>query len=1183
MNENNEEIEKNSMNENNISKNSDQKETHNNSELLSSNKEDLIHDTEKNEINDQNENKILNLSDNDHQKDAEQEEEEEKEKENDNESEHEQINNLENNEENNQMEESPEKNQSNNNYQKSTIETDNSAFLKNQNSEKILLWKENLIKMSQPEIRNLKYNSLKKFEYTFKKKLEEKNKKIKLEKKNGDQSDDIRKLDEPIELTETEIRKYLELYNTEEVEEDLNNLKLAIKNYKIYTPNYSKTLYSDKNSFKVFYEKMHREEEIIRKGGDVKTPSFNLIHSSKKYRIVPSPIGVVKKKGDASKLNLKNRGVGDTYARCLTESLEVSDHITELNLSKNRLSDIGIIPLLKGILNNKKMISKLKLLDLSFNRIGIAATELLCQLISDVDCILEYINLESNHLCNNNIRKISQAITNNLSSRLKYLNIAQNDLDDNVSLDISKLISKSENLTVLILYQNQFRNQGAGMMMSEIKKHNRLKILDLSWNLIGTNLTDELPNLEELTSATKDPKNHFDNAYLNELKISMQFRKQQVLSSIKSHSKVSYFATQLCELFHNKNTELLHLDISYNNINYIDSKEISENIKDNHTILGIHVDGNNMWVDELGFVYPIEKNKYEPNYFANSQIFYRISDEHPLIKSGTINTKKLRNKNNCWICEGWREVKFNYKPIKQEENINESMATLHLNFENYKSFNMRLYHNDFSCHRMCPPGTLYFFIAINGIPVDNYGQITHEIKEAIIYTQEKKPKEFIDDEDDEENEELKQFIITKVAKTEVEINPEVISVNDGNYLKMIKHCVPRPEKQLNLKKRPRTPWSFPISIWAWYGYDYNGEKESAYNSAFEFDYERGKFAKDKDLIDSQDEENLRICLRQNYKQIIDTYKNLSAYLGWKIWQIGQNQITEFAQSCPDLLDDKYLINDVLVKVTEVKSNITDKQEKKQNKNIPDNIIRHQFLMLLVKIAKDKYFRTKQIKTVSESVEYSFENHYKSYINAFNNHKWRIERYYNEEVDNVLKAYIPVFDALFYTYAPQQVMSRKDSFWMQLDNFTILCNMLMDSDFPVKEIPILFSLSMRLQTNEIDSDKHYNMTLPEFLEAFCRFVDRLSPIPYGEDSSKWDMKRRQAQPLDVKIETMIPQIIKLINGPKKYVKDKFTMPLRDEDSGFLIINYDNPLYEGLLPPKVKRKKGGSTVPNNNDGV
>ena len=1176
MTENNEETENEMMKDNNISNHEEHKNEPANqseSELLQSNKEDLNENPENNKSNEQNEINKLDLSEkeekdendeNEHSIEKEQEQEEDQnENDNDNESkiqDEEHNDNIEDNDEN-------QGNEINHNYNISSNETDNSSQIRDP---QILKYKENLIKMSSPQIRNEKYNSLKKFEYTFKKKLNENKLKS---GHSDDKSEELRKLEETVELTEIEQRKYLELYNTEEIEEELSKLKLEKKDYKLYNPNFSKTIYSDKNAFKVFFDKMHKEEEIIRKGGDVKSPSFNLIHSTKKYRIVPNPIGVVKKRGEISKLNLKNRGVGDTYVRCLTESLEVSDHITELNLSKNRLSDIGIIPLLKGIQKNRNMVKKLKSLNLSFNRIGIAASELLCQFISDEDCILEYLNLENNHLCNNNIRKICQAITDNIFQKLKYLNIAHNDLDDNVSLDISKLISKCEILNVLILYQNQFRNQGAGNMMAEIKKHKKLKILDMSWNLIGTNLTDELPNLEELTSATKDPNNHFNNAYLNELIVSTQFHKQGALSSVKSN-KVSYFATQLCELFHNKSTELLHLDISYNNINYIDSKSISENIKDNHTILGIHVDGNNMWVDELGFVYPIEKNKYEQNYFANSQIFYRISEENALIKSGAINTKKLRNKNNCWICEGWREVKFNYKPIKQEENIDEAMATLHLNFENYKSFSMKLFHNNFSCYRMCPPGSLYFFIAINGIPVDNYGPITEEIKEAIIYTQEKKPKEFIDDESDDENEEQKQFIITKVAKTEVEINPEVISLNDGNYLKMIKHCVPRPEKKLNLKKRPRTPWSFPISIWAWYGYDYDGEKESTYNSAFEYDYERCRFSKDKDLNDSQDEENLRYCLRQNYKKVVETYKNLSAYLGWKIWQIGQNQITEFAQNCPDLLDGKYLINDVLVKVTEVKSNPTDKQEKKQNKNIPDNIIRHQFLMLLVKVAKDKYYRTKQLPTVSESVEYAFENNYKSYINAFDNHKWRIERYYNEEVDNILKAYIPVFDALFYTYAPQQIMSRKDSFWMQLDNFTNLCSLLMDVDFPVKEIPILFSLSMRLQTNEIDSDKHYNMVLPEFLEAFCRFVDRLSPIPYGEDSSKWDMKRRQEQPLDAKIETMIPKIIKLIDGPKKYVKDQFTMPLRDEDSGYLIINYDNPLYEGLLPPRTKKKAKGS---------
>ena len=601
--ENNEETENEIMKDNNISKHEEHKNEPTNkseSELLQSNKEDLNENPETNKSNEQNDINKLDLSGKDENEHSIEKEQEEDQKENDNESkiqeeEHNDYDNIEDNDRN-------QINAINHNYNISTNETDNSSQIRDP---QILMYKENLIKMSSPQIRNEKYNSLKKFEYTFKKKLKEN----KLKSGNLDDSiGELRKLEDTVELTEIEQRKYLELYNTEEIEEELNNLKLTKKDSNLYNPNFSKTIYSDKNSFKVFFDKMHKEEEIKRKGGDVKSPSFNLIHSTKKYRIVPNPIGVVKKRGEISKLNLKNRGVGDTYVRCLTESLEVSDHISELNLSKNRLSDIGIIPLLKGILKNRNMVQKLKSLNLSFNRIGIAASELLCQLISDEDCILEYLNLENNHLCNNNIRKICQAITDNLNQKLKYLNIAHNDLDDNVSLDISKLISKCEILNVLILYQNQFRNQGAGNMMAEIKKHKKLKILDMSWNLIGTNLTDELPNLEELTSATKDPNNHFNNAYLNELIVSTQFHKQGALSSVKSN-KVSYFATQLCELFHNKSTELLHLDISYNNINYIDSKSISENIKDNHTILGIHVDGNNMWVDELGFVYPIEKDK----------------------------------------------------------------------------------------------------------------------------------------------------------------------------------------------------------------------------------------------------------------------------------------------------------------------------------------------------------------------------------------------------------------------------------------------------------------------------------------------------------------------------------------------------------------------------------------------
>jgi len=31
---------------------------------------------------------------------------------------------------------------------------------------------------------------------------------------------------------------------------------------------------------------------------------------------------------------------------------------------------------------------------------------------------------------------------------------------------------------------------------------------------------------------------------------------------------------------------------------------------------------------------------------------------------------------------------------------------------------------------------------------------------------------------------------------------------------------------------------------------------------------------------------------------------------------------------------------------------------------------------------------------------------------FTPHYWRKDRYYNEKVDNILRAYIPLFDALF---------------------------------------------------------------------------------------------------------------------------------------------------------------------------
>jgi hypothetical protein len=51
-----------------------------------------------------------------------------------------------------------------------------------------------------------------------------------------------------------------------------------------------------------------------------------------------------------------------------------------------------------------------------------------------------------------------------------------------------------------------------------------------------------------------------------------------------------------------KNESLLHLDLSQNNFSTMQLDVIAEGLKENHTILGLHMEGNSCTVDSRGFV-----------------------------------------------------------------------------------------------------------------------------------------------------------------------------------------------------------------------------------------------------------------------------------------------------------------------------------------------------------------------------------------------------------------------------------------------------------------------------------------------------------------------------------------------------------------------------------------------------
>jgi hypothetical protein len=70
--------------------------------------------------------------------------------------------------------------------------------------------------------------------------------------------------------------------------------------------------------------------------------------------------------------------------------------------------------------------------------------------------------------------------------------------------------------------------------------------------------------------------------------------------------------------------------------------------------------------------------------------------------------------------------------------------------------------------------------------------------------------------------------------------------------------------------------------------------------------------------------------------------------------------------------------------------------------------------------------------------------------------------------------------------------------MDLEEFERVMSRVVDNEFPVREVILNFNFSIRLQVNEVETDRHTRLYFPEFLEAFCRVVDKFSPVPKDEN-------------------------------------------------------------------------------------
>ena len=102
------------------------------------------------------------------------------------------------------------------------------------------------------------------------------------------------------------------------------------------------------------------------------------------------------------------------------------------------------------------------------------------------------------------------------------------------------------------------------------------------------------------------------------------------------------------------NRTLIHVDISHNNLRALEILTISEGLRANHTILGIHLIGNEGEIDANGFV--VQSEDISLGFLGKNQIMNRISTV-PDQATGAVKNQlaiDLRATDNCWICEGWQ-------------------------------------------------------------------------------------------------------------------------------------------------------------------------------------------------------------------------------------------------------------------------------------------------------------------------------------------------------------------------------------------------------------------------------------------------------------------------------------------------------------------------------------------------
>ncbi len=280
--------------------------------------------------------------------------------------------------------------------------------------------------------------------------------------------------------------------------------------------------------------------------------------------------------------------------------MKYKDNLKEIHLKGNRLTPQGIIPFLKTVKENYNLYNKIEVLDLSFNKLSDEGLRKLCEFINDPSCELKELNLEGNCLGDSLISLLCDSVSQYISDKIQVLNLGKNFVSRKGALSIANLIQNCYGLNVLILCWNDIKNFEAAQIINKLRKHEQMRVLDLSFNSIGNHLQMSAESLYTQEKQKNNPKvlDKIDNNKKetkksdknDKVEVTISNKElfdivnkynppKRVVSSYDRNSNkkqdCSEFSRELGEYFKETSLNLIHMDISHNNINYNDCLNIS--------------------------------------------------------------------------------------------------------------------------------------------------------------------------------------------------------------------------------------------------------------------------------------------------------------------------------------------------------------------------------------------------------------------------------------------------------------------------------------------------------------------------------------------------------------------------------------------------------------------------------